>query len=211
MPWRQPHEQPLSLEPELRPKVTSTLEEFISQAHRFPQPLQPAITAPLGLIDDVVKINLLCSWDERGILYGKTLLDFKAFLCKWILEPHVKSNKSAAFCLARIRPGASRKEGADEEKADLLRYCYEVWSLTYFTEVVSVQLHIHALGSCCFFLENEGGGAISVQKVQCFHNLHSQCAHIYVTVYHWCVPHVDLTWLLVQINPLLLCYQKIVM
>lgn len=50
-----------------------------------------------------------------------------------------------------------------------------------------------ALGSCCFFLETEEGGVICVQKVQFFHNLHSQHAHISVTAYQLNVLLMDLT------------------
>lgn len=53
--------------------------------------------------------------------------------------------------------------------------------------------YIHALGSCCFFLEIEEGGVICAQKVQFFHNLHSQNGHISVTVYPLNVLLMDLT------------------
>lgn len=55
------------------------------------------------------------------MLYSKTSTDFKAFLCKQILETHFKSNKAAALCLTGIRSRPLKKEGDDEMKVDLLR------------------------------------------------------------------------------------------
>lgn len=66
-------------------------------------------------------LSLLCSGNEPGILYGKTPIDFKAFLCKSILEPLVKSDEATALCSTGKRPGILKKKGA-EGKADLLRY-----------------------------------------------------------------------------------------
>lgn len=79
------------------------------------------IITPLGIIDDVEMINLLCSGNEPGILYGKTSVDFKAFLCKSILEPLVKSDEATALCSTGIRPEILKKKGA-EGKTNLLRY-----------------------------------------------------------------------------------------
>lgn len=61
-----------------------------------------------------------------AMLYGKASIDFKAFLCKRIPEPHFKSNKVAALSLTGIRSRPLKKEGADEMQADLLRNWYEI-------------------------------------------------------------------------------------
>jgi len=56
--------------------------------------------------------NLLCSGDEGGILCDKTPIDFKVVLGKWILEPHVKSNKEAAHRSTGIKTRTLGKGGS---------------------------------------------------------------------------------------------------
>lgn len=77
---------------------------------------------------------------NTAMLYSKASIDFKAFLCKQILEDHFKSNKVAGLSLTGIRSRPLKKVGADEMQVDLLRNWYEIWSITNFTRVVSVQL-----------------------------------------------------------------------